>query len=337
MLKKKFHLREGLLLAVLLPGVFVFSSASGYEMVIRFILSFACIFGLWVINFYFVDFSPRWSKQFGTTQRAIASNILIATGCSISLYLAVGFLDTSWLLLSQIKGELIRSPKAWFYLILRISLLNALIILIKYMYDFTEEKRRIQGQNEILKRENALAMHESLKQQMSPHFLFNSLNTLKSLIKQDPERSLHFLDELADIYKYMLMHNGKSEVTVGEEINFTKSYLNLLKIRFGDSLLIRIDVPDQFLQSKMPFNTLQTLIENAVKHNILSQKRPLNISLRVDSGYLIVANNLQAKKGNDASSNVGLTNVNTRYKILYNQDIVIQKTEEAFRVSLPIA
>jgi two-component system LytT family sensor kinase len=336
MLLKRYHLKEGILLASLLPGIFVFSSSSGTEVLIRFVLSFACILGFWLINFYFVDFSSKWNKQLDTNHRSIAIRIIIATGCAIGLYLAIGFMDTSNLLLSQIRGELIKSPKAWFYLILRISLLNALIVLIKYVYDFTEEKRRIQHQNEILKRENALAMHEALKQQMSPHFLFNSLNTLKSLVKQDPEKSLHFLDELASIYKYMLMHSGKSEVTLREEINFSKSYLSLLKIRFGASLSIDINVPDQFLDSKMPFNTLQTLIENVVKHNILSQRRPLNISLYERSGYLIVANNLQTKRGNDTSSNVGLTNVNKRYKILYNQNILIQKSEDEFIVSLPI-
>jgi two-component system, LytTR family, sensor kinase len=336
MLLKKYHLQEGILLASLLPGIFVFSSSSGAEMLNRFVLSFFCILGFWMINFYFVDFSSKWSRHHDTSDRSIVARIFIATSCAIGFYLVVGFMDTSGLLLSQVRGELIKSPKAWFYLILRISLLNSLIILIKYVYDFTEEKRRIQHQNEILKRENALAMHESLKQQMSPHFLFNSLNTLKSLVKQNPERSLYFLDELAAIYKYMLMHSGKSEVTVREEINFSKSYLNLLKIRFGSSLSIDINVPEHFLESKMPFNTLQTLIENVVKHNILSQKRPLTISLYVHSGYLIVANNLQTKKGNDASSNVGLTNVNKRYKILYNQNILIQKSEEEFKVSLPI-
>jgi hypothetical protein len=333
---KKYHLKEGLLLATLLPGIFVFSGPNPNEFAVRFILSSTCILGFWLIDFSIVDFSGKWNKQLGIDRISLLVRIFIAIICAVGLYLAAGFLEPSGILLSQVRGDLITSPKAWFYLVLRISLLNSLIILIKYFYDFTEEKGRIQKQNEELKRENAMAMQESLKQQMSPHFLFNSLNTLKSLVKQDQERSLHFLEELASIYKYMLVHSDKSEVTIREEINFTISYLNLLKIRFGESLGIDVNVPDRFLDSKMPFNTLQTLIENVVKHNILSLRRPLKISIYVQSDHLIVVNNLQVKKECGYSSNAGLNNINKRYKILFGQVIRIEKSEEQFKVSLPI-
>jgi sensor histidine kinase YesM len=332
---KRYHVKEGVLLAALLPGIFVFSGSSGWEALMRFILSFTVIIGLWLFNFSIIDFSAKWGKRVGTDHTSIPTQILISTLCAVGFYLVIGFIDTSHLLLSQIEGSLIRSPKAWFYLILRIALMNALVILIKYFYDFMEEKRRIEYQNEVLKRESAMAMHQSLKEQMNPHFLFNSLNTLKSLVKQDQGRSLDFIEELAAIYRYMLVNGDKSEVTVREEINFTKSYLNLLKIRFGQALLVDMDLPDHVMESKMPFNTLQTLMENAVKHNILSQRRPLKISVCVRGKHLVVTNNIQPKTG-ETSSSVGLSNVNKRFEILYGQTIIIDNSDGQFQVSLPI-
>jgi two-component system, LytTR family, sensor kinase len=334
---KRYHLITGFLLATVLPGTFVFSGRIDDSLFYRFLISFLTIFSFWVIIFTMVDFSPLWIKSGFISKVRVASDICKATLLAITAYIVLGLLDDSRTLLSQVKGALMYSPKAWFYLLLRLALVNGLIALIKYLYDFSAEKARIQSEVETLKRENIMAMHETLKQQLNPHFLFNSLNTLKSLVKQNPTQSLSFIDELSSIYRYMLVHSGKNEVTLREEIEFVTSYLNLLKIRYGDSLIFGLSIPDNHLSSTIPPNTLQVLIENAVKHNVHSKNRPLRITIYTKDKNVVIENNLQLKAPEGFSSHVGLTNINNRYLILKGKRIIIENIDGLFKVKLPIS
>jgi sensor histidine kinase YesM len=333
---RRYHLLTGFLLAVMLPGIFIFSGAHDHALLFRFVLSFLSIFSLWTLTFISIDFSPLWLKP-GTVSRVkITLAILRTSLLAVIVYFLIGLLDDTGMLLAQIEGARLYDAKAWFYIVLRVVLLNGLIILIKYVYDFSAEKARIQSEMEMLKRENLAAMHESLKQQLNPHFLFNSLNTLKSLVKNDTKQSLVFIDELSAIYRYMLIHSGKNEVTLKEEIEFVNSYLSLLQIRFGDSLIFDLKVPAEKLNTRMPPNTLQVLIENVVKHNVLSRNRPLSIRIYSTTAHVVVENNLQPKEAEGFSSNVGLNNINNRYLILTGQPIIIAKNENSFTVKLPL-
>jgi two-component system, LytTR family, sensor kinase len=329
----KYQLKTGAILAAVLPGIFVFSVSSGKEALLRFIFSFCCILSFWVINFALVDFSCLWNNKKETGK--LLRRIMLSTLLAIVVFVVIGFADESKLLLSQVKGDLMYSPKAWFYLILRISLLNGLTILIKYFYDLSAKSRRVELELETLKRENLMALHESLKQQLNPHFLFNSLNTLKSLVKQHQGQSLKFIDELASIYRYMLVYNGRPEVTLDEEIRFLESYVGLLQIRYGDAFTVSIRIPPSILAATLPPNTLQILIENVVKHNVFSQKRPLKVRICEESGFLIVENNLQFKK-TDQTSGVGLSNISNRFEILKGKGIIVEKNDLFFKVWLPI-
>jgi LytS/YehU family sensor histidine kinase len=228
------------------------------------------------------------------------------------------------------------SVKGWFFIILRIVLFNAGILVTKYLYDNSLEQRRILVENEALKREHINAVHESLKQQVDPHFLFNSLNTLQSLVKQDSTQALNFIAELSIVYRYMLLRRDSKYVTVKDEIDFLSSYLYLLTIRFGQAITTQIDVDDRFLNSLIPPHTLQLLAENAVKHNKLSVRNPLKIRIYSEGGYLIVSNNLSEKVNESTGSGVGLSNINSRYKLLFGKKIMIKKEAEFFNVYLPI-
>ena len=245
-------------------------------------------------------------------------------------------LDQTGNFLSQVSGIHRRSVKAWLFLSLRIIFFDGLIILVKFIFDSYEEKRQIEFENEFLKRENLNARHEALKQQVNPHFLFNSLNTLKSLVKRNADHAVDFTSELSSIYRYMLLHHDKKVVSLRDEIEFSKSYVYLLKIRFGDSINTRIEVNEEFLDSLMPPNTLQLLIENAVKHNTLSIKKPLFISISATEAFLIVENNFQPKTVTIRSSNLGLDNIRSRYLLLNGKEINIQKNGDSFQVVLPI-
>jgi two-component system, LytTR family, sensor kinase len=326
----------GFLLAAVLPGTFIFSGGHDHALLFRFLISFLSIFSLWILTFTSIDFSRLWLLPGTATRLKIMLIILRTTVLAVVLYLVIGLLDESGMLLAQVKGGRLYDGKAWFYMVLRIALLNGLIILIKYFYDFSAEKARIQSEMELVKRENLTAMHETLKQQLNPHFLFNSLNTLRSLVKTDVKQSLLFIDELSAIYRYMLVHSEKNDVTLREEIEFVTSYLSLLQIRYGDSVKFELDVPAEKLTTRMPPNTLQVLIENVVKHNVLSRNRPLSIRIYATQVHVVVQNNLQPKGAEGFSSNVGLNNINNRYMILTGKPIVIDKNKTSFTVKLPL-
>lgn len=331
---EKYHLKYGFLLSVVFPGIFIFQEIVPEKMIIRFVSSFLFIFCLWTVNFIFVDFSAnklKGKRSFWYLRITLAFLITSAS------YILIGFLvDNTGTMLSQVRGEKFTSIKAWLFLSLRLFLLNCLVLIIKYLFDSSKEKRRVELENEVLKRENLNARHEGLKQQVNPHFLFNSLNTLKSLVKRDPVQAENFINELALVYRYMLLNHDKNMIPIRSEIDFLKSYLYLLEIRFGDSMKTEINIPDLYLENQMPPNTLQLLVENAVKHNAFSLKKPLMISVFLKDDYLIVENNLQEKNEQNASSNMGLSNISNRYLLLKNKDILIKKNNRVFQVMLPI-
>ncbi|HMG68150.1 MAG TPA: histidine kinase [Chitinophagaceae bacterium] len=333
----RYHLKTGLLVAILFPGIFIFSDSEAQGLFSRFFSSFSCIFILWFFNFWLVDFRVNKNLKARHYISRLAGKLVLSLVFAVALYIFIGFtIGQTSNLLSQVSGDRQHSAKAWLFLILRIIFFDALIILVKFIYDSYEEKRQIEFENEFLKRENLHARHEALKQQVNPHFLFNSLNTLKSLVKRNADHAVDFTSELSSIYRYMLLHQDKSEVALRDEIEFSKSYVYLLKIRFGDAINTRIEVNEELLDSLMPPNTLQLLIENAVKHNILSIKKPLFISILTKETFLIVENNFQPKAVKEASSHLGLDNIRSRYLLLDGKEISIQRNEECFQVVLPI-
>lgn len=333
----KYDLKKGILLSIAFPTIFLALDSNPSNILSHFIFSFIITFCFWMVNAVLIDF-----KNFETTANRkkpvyfytsfVASFIL-----AIVIYIFLGLLlQLSGIILSPLRGNWGADFSSWFYLCLKIILFNSLIIMIKYLFDLNAEKRRIELENEVLKRENLNALHESLKQQVNPHFLFNSLSTLKSLMKRNPAQAVDYIAELSSVYRYMLLHQYKKNVTLGDEIDFLKSYLYLLKIRFGDAITTEISLPDELLDYSMPANTLQLLIENAVKHNALSLQKPLSICIVADNNYLTVKNNMRSKKTEPSSSHFGLSNISYRYLLLKGKDIIIKKTEEEFIVLLPI-
>jgi two-component system LytT family sensor kinase len=290
----------------------------------------------WTINFALVDFKNLSQLHAKSNALHRYLRIGLSSVAAVALFLLIGFAVEESQLLTQISGDQIGSFRAWFFLLLRILLFNALFILIKYLFDSNEEKQYLLLQNEVLKRETLHAQHEILKQQVNPHFLFNSLNTLYSLVKRDSAQALMFVTELAAVYRYMLLHKDKTMVSLQEEIDFLKSYIYLLKIRFGDAIFVEICIEEHLTEQSMPPNTLQLLIENAVKHNQFTLKRPLQIAVFVQEEYLVVKNNLQERNEQTTSFHVGLSNISSRYRLLHGKDILIEKTTAYFQVLLPL-
>jgi len=182
----------------------------------------------------------------------------------------------------------------------------------------------------------ASAKFESLKSQIDPHFLFNSLNVLSSLIEENPDNAQKFTTSLSKIYRYVLEQKDKELVTIAEELAFAKTYMNLLKMRFEDS--ITFEIPENFENedAKVVPLSLQLLLENCIKHNVVSEKKPLHIKISIIQNELIIENNKQKKEVLQNRRGVGLQNIVNRYAILSKRNVMVEDTDEYFKIKLPI-
>ena len=214
-----------------------------------------------------------------------------------------------------------------------IALVVALVFYAIYYYRYRQENK-VKEQKIIAN--TASAKFDALKNQLDPHFLFNSLNVLSSLIEEDPYQAQKFTSSLSKVYRYVLEQKSKDLVLVDEELQFAKTYVRLLKMRFEDSIVF--DIPEAALnpESKIVPLSLQLLLENAVKHNVVTAGKPLHLRVFEQDGELVVVNNLQEKQVVKKSSGVGLHNIRERYALLTDRRVQIDKTATEFRVSLPI-
>lgn len=214
---------------------------------------------------------------------------------------------------------------------------NVLINLVhEGVYTF-ERWAQTLSETEKLKKANLQSQLEGLKQQVNPHFLFNSLNSLSSLIDEDPVRAEAFIDELSSVYRYLLQSNMAELTTLATELEFIRSYFHLQQTRYGNGLILAINVDENHLDDQLPPLTLQLLVENAIKHNIVAADQPLRIEIRTDlTGRLVVTNNLQRKVSRVLSNGVGLANIITKYQLLTKSPVRIDERADQFVVTLPL-
>lgn len=178
---------------------------------------------------------------------------------------------------------------------------------------------------------------ENLKSQINPHFLFNCFNTLSSLIEEDKKEAENFLDELSKVYRYLLKSNESGVSTVEKELQFIQSYYRLLKTRYGSGLRLSVDVDKRYYSYLVPSLSLQLLVENAVKHNIVSRLQPLVIEILTAAGNkLVVNNNLQPKQLKKTSTRIGLNNIRAKYKLMKQDGFQVVEGENNFMVVLPL-
>lgn len=217
----------------------------------------------------------------------------------------------------------------WFVEVLIMSLL-LFTRTIQYTISILKEKRQLES-------ENIEAKYNALQQQLNPHFLFNSLNTLISEIEYDPAEAVKFTQHLSDIYRYVLKSQDLKLVTVREELDFVDSYIFLHKVRLGDCLKLTVQLTDDELDYKIPPLTLQLFIENVIKHNHISVSHPMEMILfcDADKGVLSFRNLLRPKKS-VAESGRGLANLSERYRLLDGRDISVVKDDGTFTVSIPL-
>ncbi len=212
--------------------------------------------------------------------------------------------------------------------------INLFLQCINAILVYNKELSNAKLEAEMLKKETSEAQFEALRKQINPHFLFNSFNVLSSVIETDQKLAVAFVEQLSKVYRYLLKTQDLKTIPLDDELDFIESYIFLLKIRFGDNLQFERNIADT--ESSIPPSTLQLLIENAIKHNEVSKKKPLTVSLERQNGSLIIRNNKNPKGRPEGSEMIGLANIKKRYQLLGAIPPVISNTDKEFFVKLSL-
>jgi LytS/YehU family sensor histidine kinase len=216
------------------------------------------------------------------------------------------------------------------------SVVNLIVMAILEALLYFDESNQAKSKAEVLERELFRIRFEVLKNQINPHFMFNSLNVLSGLVDKDVEKAQVFIGEFAHIYRYVLETIEKQVVTLDEELGFVRSYIYLQQIRYGDAIQLTVNVPAIILKLLMPPLSLQLVLENAIKHNIISTTQPLTIEIYYEGKWLFVRNNIQSKVSSGRSTGVGQTNLTKRYMMITNQVPEFNISNSDYIVKLPL-
>jgi hypothetical protein len=282
--------------------------------------------GLWIGCMLIVGFlwnKYPWEK---TPVRHLILEIFLiliyTNGFSYGLYIFekhLGFVDES--------GNL-------FLGILITNLITLLITAIHEAIEFYQQWKYNFSKSVRLEKDNIEAKYEMLKTQINPHFLFNSLNSLVTMVEENEEAVTH-INNLSEFLRYMLKSRDRQLVLVREEVNVLNKFIDIQRSRFKENLDIVVDVDEKYYHYSIPPLVLQMLVENCIKHNIISKEKPLHITIRAEKGWLSVENNLQ-KKTETPSTGQGLRNISERYRFFTTQQVKIHETNRIFKVSIPL-
>ncbi|MNU12660.1 Sensor histidine kinase YpdA [compost metagenome] len=282
----------------------------------------------------FLNKKVPWSEA--TTKRAILSIVSIL----ITNFILVYFCNYINFVVIQ-KAATTETFFSGKYNFINWFMVNVALLISAFLHakSFMEElkkssKKEVVEQKLIAKSANA--QFESLKNQLDPHFLFNSLNVLSSLIDENPGQAQKFTASMSKIYRYVLEQKDKELVTIEDEIEFAKTYCGLLKTRFEDSVNFIFDVKEDDLRRFVVPLSLQLLLENCIKHNLATSSKPLLIRIFTEGDTLCIENNLQIREQIKESAGIGLANIVQRYSLLTKKNVFIEKSEDYFKVKLPI-
>lgn len=213
--------------------------------------------------------------------------------------------------------------------------LAAIVIFSSQIAYLSYKKQQMALEYETMKAENARSRFEALKNQLDPHFLFNTFNTLDSLIQEDTDKARNYLHQLSSVFRYVMPN--KELTTLEDELKFTHNYSSLMQLRYEDSLVFDSDIDINMLHYELVPLSIQTLVENAIKHNVISAEQPLVIRIATGNDDTItISNTIQPKKTPESSSGIGLSNLNERFRLKFQKDISITKSDNTFVVTLPL-
>ncbi|KAB1232829.1 sensor histidine kinase [Chryseobacterium viscerum] len=295
------------------------------ELMIDFSISFLFSLFVWYFNIYSL---PKFSIQ-NISTRFFNKKLVISLSIGIVVMAAIVLIHhiifpkygfNTMVLMYEFRGILI----------------NLTIYMFLYLLYQTYNSQQIKFELEQIRTDNLHAQYELLKQQINPHFLFNSLNTLKSMIDIKDDNSGDFVVRLADFYRFTLDNRKLDLIPLKKELAILDAYIFLLTSRFEDGIEFKIDIQEEILNSYIPPFTLQLLCENCIKHNIVSMAHPLIIKLYSDEGYIVIENNFQPKNIPQDSAGIGIENIRERYKHFAEKELTILQNDINFTVKLPI-
>ncbi|MBF8457972.1 2TM domain-containing protein [Kaistella sp. G5-32] len=296
------------------------------------IYSFVFVFGNFYTNCY-LNSKYSWIDD---TRTRIILGIVATIFVNIILVLFCNYLN--FIVLQKNSPDHFFTGQMGFvnWVIINIALLVSAIMHAKgFMEEWKKSSRKEVVEQKLIAK-SANAQFESLKNQLDPHFLFNSLNVLSALIDENPNQAQRFTASMSKIYRYVLEQKDKELVTVEEEIEFAKTYCDLLKTRFEDSVSFDFNVNEMALKSYVVPLSLQLLLENCIKHNFATSSKPLHIKIYSENGFLFIENNLQQREQVKESAGIGLSNIVQRYSLLTKQNVFIEKSDDFFKVKIPM-
>ena len=224
-----------------------------------------------------------------------------------------------------------------YMLLLKCSFAFVVAVLYGRIYALIYQRQAITVENERLKSENLATRYNILVSQINPHFFFNSLNSLSMLVRgKEREKALTYIDQLSYTFRYILRNGQNTLTTLAEELTFTEAYIYLLRIRFADKLFFDISTDPQYDDWLLPVLSLQPLLDNAVKHNMITRANPLHISVRTEGGFLVVSNPKRPKPEAESGTGIGLENLRNRWQLITGCRIEIESRDDTFTVRLPL-
>ena len=288
-----------------------------------YVLGYGCTFiSLKIENKFSWLEQPREKFFFHFVTLAVYSFIVSALLFYVFAYLV--FDDNKWLTWSEVLHQA-KLP----------ALISVFISAFFTGVEFLKNWRVEAVRAERLEKEKIATQYESLKNQVNPHFLFNSLNALSELVYENQELAVNYIRQLSEVYRYVLDSRHHEVATFQDELSFLDSFIFLQKIRFGDNLIINVELQKSNKDYILPLS-MQILLENAIKHNVVSEENPLKIDIYRKENYLIIKNKVNLKKSMDSGLGIGLENIKMRYKYLSEKPMTINETDGYFSVKIPI-
>ncbi len=311
-----------ILLAIILPGLSLYSSPkldllNNLAFFSTWLIASIGLYGFWYALWYL------WSIKSKNRTIGLILGLLIFPALLFGLINLVSY---------QTIGEINGLNFA------RIFMVSILYLTIQYALKTQEHLARLRLEKEKIQTENYRVQLRAIRAQIDPHFLFNSLNTLRSMVRQGHSKSEEFIMSLSDFYRQTLKHNANTTLPLSEELNVMQSYLFVIKSRNEEAVSVGINIDESVHQFHLPTLALQIIVENCFKHNSMSSKRPLRIEIKNTDGYYIqILNNIQPKIGIQEKSGFGLELLRKRYELMHIQEgIIVEETPEEFSVKLKL-
>jgi sensor histidine kinase YesM len=322
MFSSRIHIVLPIALSILLPGLGIYSRSAGafpfpLGIAPSWIISSAVLYFIWYQLWFFWELKSVYRKWWFVAMLAITIAIF-----SIGTYMAV--IDSEDAFTGQV--------------IFRIILGSILFLAVQYALRTQQNNARLQLEKEQIQTENFRVQLKELRANIDPHFLFNSLNTLRSMVHQQHVNSEKFIMSLSDFYRQTLKHNENTTLPLSEELEVLQSYLFLMKNRNEEAVSVTIDIDESVHHYHIPTLALQVVVENCFKHNSMTSKQPLNIGITLTKDYSVrVCNNVQARLGNEESSGYGLELLRKRYELMkVTNGIKVQETPDQYCVELKL-